>query len=393
MVIVSGLMMKNMGPENYASWQYAYTLVTIFTALTWFCGAELLTPMLFELNDEERERYVSTFLWIKVIFCAIFSLIAIVIGMNIDNRISASFLICFSVLFLLREPLMTGYSILQFERRVDLVSKISVVLLFAKFSLILLVFKIDSYVDYLAVPWVVEGLLLSGAVFYFSNIKLRKIKKIIDEEKIKKLLLDGFVVWLTIVLSIIYFKIDKILLRDVANSREYVAYAASSQLNENFLSLSTMAIQIIAPYYIYLSRGGRSIKFRLMLSIVFYGLLLLASSGLISVFSSDIGFLIFKQDLLSKYLPELIFLLPFFGVDGLINSYLFKLRNIRVMIVKSFLMFSMMIFANVVLSGFLDRVAAQVIALYVGVLFSVVFGLLVSFGWRFNNKPNFIHSE
>lgn len=386
LVIISGLMLENIGPENYASWQYAYTLVTIFTTLTWFCGAELLTPILFELNDEERDKYISTFLWIKIIFCATLSIIAIAVGLNLDNRIASSFVICSSVLFLLREPLMTGYSILQFERRVDLLSKISIVMLFVKLALIFLILKSNFYEDYLALPWVFEGVLLSGLVFYFSKIKISKMKFLIDRGKIRNLLIDGMVVWLTIVLSILYFKIDKILLKDVADPRDYVAYAASSQLNENFLSLATMAIQIIAPYYIYVSKGDRSINHRLMVSMVIYGLALLILAGLVSVLSFDIGLLIFKQGQLLIYLPKLIFLLPLFGIDGLINSYLFKLRSVRLMIIKSSLMFFMMISANIIGTIFFDRVIAQMVALYVGIFFSIIFGLAVSFNGRINNK-------
>ena len=378
MIIISGLMLKSLGSQGYADWQYAYTLVTIFTTLTWFFGAELLTPMLFELNDEDRSRYISTFLWVKIIFCVFLSIVSVFVGLNIDSKLSSRFVVCFSLLFLLREPLMTGYSVLQFERRVDFVSKTSIVVLIVKLALIYLILQTDVYVDFLALPWLVEGLLLSGTVFYFSKIKLQKINILINPEKLKKLLVDGLVVWVTIVLSILYFKVDKIFLKGVAAPDDYVSYAASSQLNENFLSLSTMIIQIVAPYYIYSSKDGRSIHFKLMLSIVFLGLVLLALAELVSVFSMNISFLIFKQDQLSFYLPKLIFLLPLFGVDGLINSYLFKLRSIKIMILKLFVMFSSMLLATIVVSVFVDRLIAQVISLYIGIGFSIIFGLIAS---------------
>jgi PST family polysaccharide transporter len=43
-IVISGLLARYFGPDDFGKWQYANTLLLVIAPLTWMCGAEILVP-------------------------------------------------------------------------------------------------------------------------------------------------------------------------------------------------------------------------------------------------------------------------------------------------------------------------------------------------------------
>ena len=372
-IAIAGILLTHLGAVDYAAWQYSFSVYGLMLSFTWFCGAELLTPRIINLSNEKRNEKINSFIQIKILA----SIFVMVGGMLFcyfqKNKFAQDFLFVLMPLILVREPLMTGFSIFQVDKKIELYSKISIFGVLLKLSLLYLLFNFEKGGGIVAVPWLIEGLVVSVLTFKIARLNFSEILKKIDVNELVQIAKAGFYIWLTIILAISYLKLDKIILKEFIEGADYVNYAASSQLNENLIALSTMMLQVILPYYIYTVKDKKHVIARMVKLSIAYGFILIVVAAFISVYSHEISKLIFKEDVLSDNLPLLIFLLPLLGVDGIANSYYYRGADQKILVIKSVLIFAGMLIINKFLMNYINPIFAQVASLYFGLILGSFF--------------------
>ena len=385
-VIISGGLSRAMSVENYAEWQYSFSLFTLITAITWFFGAEMLTPKIGE-NDEENSILVADFFIIKLFFCFFVFLFSNLYFFFLSLDFSKKYLIGLSILFLLREPLMTGFSILQFERRVQLMFIISFFCVLLRVGLLLIILKFDLPHTFYSVPWVAEGLIVGVVVFYSARIRINfsigRIAAAIDF--FKKNWIDAVFVWASLVIFVCYLKVDKIILKDVLLVKDYASYAASSQLNENISLLSVLGMQIIAPYYIYTASNKKEILSKVKKASLCYFVVLALFSLFIFMINEYLSVLIFKDVEKISILRKMVFMLPLFGLLAITNFYFYKMELYKYVIFRNIVLFFIMLSFGYSFRKFTNVIDAQILAYYASLI------IVIFFDWKVIKREDISH--
>ena len=381
LILIAGVLLRWLGDADYARWQYAMAVFSVFSALTWFLGNELVTVKLYQSG---KKRLIKNFFFIKLFICIVFSVFYLGFAFFYNDKFFFYFALFTLWIILIREPFSSLISIYQYESRYDWVLISNLIALLVRVGCIFAVIysKISSY--WIGLAWLLEGLIFVLMVYGRARFGIKfssrdcKISWLI----LKKNFLPAIKVWITVLAGVAFLKFDKISLASDLGYKEYSIYSSSSQINENALSVVALAMNVLGPYYLYKYKNKKDAIRRLYNSALSMFLLLSIFSLSVFFLQDFIGKIIFGSSQYTQYLWKLIFMAPIYGVSVVFNFFFFRQNEFGHTATKSLILLSFLCLINFLLTDYFNKIESVIISMYCSLLICLVYDVIYFLKWR-----------
>ncbi len=233
-LVTIGFLTRYLGVSGYGNFTLVFAYMSFFAVIADF-GLQL--TMVRELVDknEKVEKLYGTYLWLKIILVIFSTLLAF------------AFLLFFPYPLMLKTAILiggvavaisglTGYgtTIFQSKIRLDLVTLVDLVTKIATVFLIILFMRL-SFGFYSTISTVLIGNLIGLGVTMLLLRKTINLNFNFDKNLAKKIFLISLPIGFTSLFSLVYFKIDTIILSIIKDSREVGVYSLAYKVLENVI--------------------------------------------------------------------------------------------------------------------------------------------------------------
>jgi len=331
-VVTVGLLTRYLGASGYGNFTLVFTYMSFFAVLSDF-GLQL--TMVRELTDKSQrlEKLYSTYFWLKIVLVFSSTALAFIFLSFFPYSPALKIGIIIGGLAVSISGL-TGYgnTIFQSDIRldlvtlVDIVTKVSTVILIILFTFL----KFDFFS-------IVASVLVGNLIGLMITIVLLK-KNIhfsfnFDKSLAKKIFLISLPIGITSFFSLIYFKLDTIILSVMKNTAEVGVYSLAYKVLENVIVVWGFYMASVYPLLARFSAAGEKNKFNKLSRNSFFVAMLLAflivapvfvfAPFIINVFAGK-GF---AESVIS--LRIIIFALPLVFINNIFYYRFLIKRNMR----------------------------------------------------------------
>ncbi|MEQ6278381.1 lipopolysaccharide biosynthesis protein [Kluyvera huaxiensis] len=380
-IYANHLISRHLTIEQFGVWQYAFTFSNVLMTLSWMCGSESVVPKLTGYSLREKLSYCNVIFFTRIFVSFFATLITLVAAFTVDSEVVKYYLLITSISILVREPLMIGFAKWQSEGKLYYSGAIQIIgcgVRIATLYLIVTAYGVNEKL--LAVPWVLEGVLVGLCIYCCSIGKIPSVKSF-NYADIKQLLKRSFFIWGGVVAYAIFIKLDRILLKEYLNADIYGIYSAASQLNENTASVTLILIQVIAPLLLYKhNKWSEYNKNLIRLCTAMAGFFILLSISIMP-FSQSIFNFVFghEYEMSAKYYNMLIFLLPLYAIDNMINAANLISKSYYYYSIKWAVIFIFCISVFLTLNNTFKNLA--IINMYISLSTSLLLSVSISIYW------------
>lgn len=252
---ISGIISRQLGVDAYGDFQYALSLIIIFSSFGLLCSSEVLLPKISSANGMDIHRLIAVGFVLRFGAALVGYLILFAYACIFEKNQNIFILLSVIGLTLfLREPfaVFTIYYQSLTSSKPIVVGAVFVLIL--KILILSVAYWFDL-IDFklLSVVWIFEAAVL--AIIY-SILYFRKIKDLFYlfefcKTDITKIAREGFLYMLPLVLILLFLKADRILVRNMTSDYEAGIYMAGMQLFDAAISVATIASVALAPSLIY----------------------------------------------------------------------------------------------------------------------------------------------
>lgn len=375
LILLSGILLRGLGDEVFAKWQYAMAVFSSFYAFTWIFGNEIL---LVELYKRNKSKLIIYFFSIRLIFCFFISISFVAYSYFFGDWFLLRFSLCVFFVLLIREPFSVFSALNQYVNNYNYVLLINIVTVSIRLLVIYALFKAERIVNWIGIAWLIEALsfcvgMYLGRSCKYKNIKFNiKVLIVFFHRYFKK----SLKIWISICIGILFFKYDKIFLMDKIGSNAYSRYSASSQINENLVSVISISMNFIAPYYMYkyIEKKEGLVKLRNTLIGVF--LFLFVISLVASIFQDFFGRFVFGSPEYTEKIRLISFMLPLYGVYQVLNFYFYKNHEYNHVIKKSLILISVLVLSSNLIVCFFEPQYSILMAMYLSILSAIAYDFI-----------------
>lgn len=328
-LLISALLARNLGVENFGKFQYALAVFNTFLAATYICGAEVVVPALMGApNDRKHAILKSAFALRLLSACVAFSLLLIfAFGTSLsDTRV---LVITLGLMLFLKEPAGVVIALLQSETNNKATS---IIQLFASGAKLLAVFGLFLFglgtLSTYAIPWLIESLIVATGLYLLYRKRAPNHTESVKIGDAIALLKVGAPFWLGLIMMNVFQKMDRLLLENLSTPSELGLYSAAIQVTENINIIASILVISIAPSFIYSETSHSTVRartLRLTLAMLTVGTITALTLALCSelVISILYGNSFLEATPLLRACAGISIL---FFIDASLNTYLVKFK-------------------------------------------------------------------
>ncbi|OAD83643.1 hypothetical protein ATN89_14405 [Comamonas thiooxydans] len=381
LILIAGILLRGLGDADYSRWQYAMAVFSIFSALTWFLGNEVVTVKFYRENSSKTLKF---FFIIKLAICFILFIFYLLYSFFYGDEFFLYFSIFVCWIILIREPFSTFVSLYQYESRYEWVLIANILALLTRVGVIYIVIKFGISHRWLGIAWLLEVIVFIFMLYGKSNVRIRYVRRDLKISLLifRKNFLSAAKVWVTVVSGILFLKFDKIFLSSEIGYIDYSRYSSSSQINENALSIVALTMNVLGPYYLYKFKNKFESfrKFYMMSGFIF--IFLLIFSLVIFLLRDPVGRIVFGSEEYTGYLGLLIFMAPLYGVSVVFNFFFFRHEEFNHTAMKSLLLLAMVFLMYFSLKRVLSPINSVVLSLYGSLFICLLYDVYYFLRWR-----------
>lgn len=369
-IVTSGVLARYLGADVFGKWQYANTLLTVVSPITWVCGAEILVPAMVAAGaasspDRPRLGRIMGSAFALRMGIAVIAVLLIWTGMAVGQRrgyfdaMVCSMFAGLAVTMLFREPFGVLSSWLQARTysKPALLLSLSTALL--KAAAVYLLVRVAAEPGVFGWVWAVEsaaigiGLLLYYRAYYLADKPLDNgladrpnlpqtdprsvgIGWHIDRALLKHFASAGAVFWVGLICMYLFMKLDRLMLEHYIGFAELGRYAAAQQLNENWITLALMLAQTVAPAFVYRVSDKAQLRRNLWRLLMLTGVTMAVGAIAISFCSPFIVRLVFGPgfDTAASFLQWAAWLSVLAGLEAICNLFVLKYQAKYIVLLK-----------------------------------------------------------
>lgn len=338
--IISGLISRQLGVTEYGDFQYALSIILIFSAAGLICGAEVLLPKIVSADQKILNGLIVSGFFLRLVASIVAYLLILLYGyIFIDSKQMRFLLYILGLTVIFREPFAVVSVFFQSQTFSKPVAITSIALLFFKIFALTSIYHINKVsLAVLSGIWVLEVLISSliYGILYIKEVKKREILlycRCIDFEKIFK---EGCVYWLPLILMTIFLRVDRLLVKALTPAYDAGLYLAAMQLFDAVVSVALIISASLAPTLIYKYSDIDKIKantIRLILLMFGIGFI---STGVGYCISPYLVLKVFGSDFADAIpIAKTAFCISFLVfVDSAFNVYLIKCLGAKYALIK-----------------------------------------------------------
>ncbi|CAJ93964.1 Membrane protein involved in the export of O-antigen [Cupriavidus necator] len=253
-IAIVALIARGVGPEGFAHFQYAQSLVLIAASIGLICGAEVVVPRLVAHPSPDAQSHLIAHAFGLRALASIAGYLALLVSSVLTGQDATTVHIAaiLGISILLREPfgVVTAWMQAHTDNRPSVVFSLSA-LAFKAVLIAALYFSAVHAVHEYAWTFALEsGLLATMLAWYYARRRPR-IRISPDRGLLIRLVRDGSVFWISMILLFSARRIDQLLLKPRVPLVDLGAYAACMQVLDNFSLLATIIASAVAPLAVY----------------------------------------------------------------------------------------------------------------------------------------------
>ena len=361
-IIVSGVLARALGSQNYGDFQYLLSLVAIFSAISFFCGAEVLLPRLVENKKSEEECYILNAAFLIRITAGFFAAILFFVFYFFNNGWTVGLIFC--VVICLKEALCISIVWFQSESLNRVCAY--VFLLFNALKLLSIsalyyfeVYSISVYIFIYAFDMLVPVVVIFYLFILKSNFNINLFISDKNSHLIKIFLFQSFPFFVGVVAMIFFKKMDKILIKNVISEAEYSMYVVASQIYENFSFVGVLVLTVLGPALVYSKKNLNEVELGVSKIIKFQFLLYILICLFCYFFMSDFINIVFGREYANSisYIYLFVCLIFLVVIDESISMLYLKYKKGNIFFLKwvimviVFILFYFILFKNYFANG------------------------------------------
>lgn len=261
-IVINGLLARYFGPELFGKWQYANTLLLVMAPLTWVCGAEILVPTIIRTrhlpdNAPPNTETLGAILGSAFVLRFVVSLATLLLcwgalATKLLDPVVDAMLGGLSITLLFREPFGVISAWLQSRTYSKPALLISLSTALLKAALVYLMVRTLVAPERFGWLWAAESALIAAALLaYFVWSHGGQLGWRVVPSLFKRFVSAGTIFWLGLICMYLFLKLDRLMLERFVSYAELGRYSAAQQINENWITLSLMLAQTLAPAFIY----------------------------------------------------------------------------------------------------------------------------------------------
>ena len=335
MKMLSGLLItimiaRNLGAEKYGEFQYALSLVTVFTALSFICGAEVLVPKLTSSTTTERRKIIGSAYALRLIIsCIAYALLA-GYALLAENETTAETTLILGTIILLNEPHGVVTAWLQAKTEIRAKAILASVTSLTKLTVVGIIFfhNINSSKAY-GWTWPLESILIAIGLIFVYKRRTGDALILPDTSIMKELLREGLPFFGGLIAAYIYLRTDIILLKQYGTAHDLGAYSAATQLLTALTAFAPILVMSMAPLMVYRQEDTAIIRRNLTKMTLLVAIFAILAATLTSLLAKWIVPLLLGEEytLTIPIVRWLSFAAIFLFIESSLNVYLIKTKK------------------------------------------------------------------
>lgn len=302
-IIVSGVIARALGNQNYGEFQYLLSVVAIFSAISFFCGAEVLLPRLVENKKSDEINDILNVAFFIRLSAGFLAAVLFFIFYFLNSGWNIGLIFC--IVIFLKEALCISIVWFQSESLNRVVAYVFLFFNTLKLLIISVLYYFDVYSIFVYVCiYAFDMLMPIVIVFYLFFLKTNFNIKIFTNSKknhlVKNILFQSLPFFAGVVTMIFFKKMDKIFIKDAISETEYSMYVVASQIYENFLFVGVLVLTVLGPTLVYSKRSLNEISAGVLKIIKFQFLLYILICLFCYFFMSDFINIVFGKGYLGS---------------------------------------------------------------------------------------------
>jgi O-antigen/teichoic acid export membrane protein len=253
--IISGIISRQLGVVEYGEFQYILASVLIFSAIGLVCGSEVLVPKLVISKKDKINSLIASGFLLRFLGSLIAYLILVIYGqIFIDNGKIVYLLNLIGLTVLAREPFAVVQAYFQAKTFSAPVAATSIIILFIKILVLICAYYLKLIsLKFLSVVWIFEAIILS---LIYIKLYIREMREVgipnkWEFSKFKELFEEGVIYWFPLILMNIFWRVDRLIVKNNASATEAGIYMAAMQLYDAVVSVALIVSISLAPVFIY----------------------------------------------------------------------------------------------------------------------------------------------
>jgi len=251
---VVAMLARGLGPEGFAHFQYAQSVVLIASAFALVCGAEVVVPRLVANTSPVDQHRILAQAFVLRLGGGVLGYVLMCVYLSLTSTIPDIWhaALWLGVAILLREPFGVVTAWMQAHTNYRPGTLISLAGLAIKATLIGVLFGIGSRdVSHYAAVFALEPVVLAALLltFYLGRTSERHVAWRAAERR--ELITAGALFWVSFILMMAARRVDQLVLQPSVSATTFGAYAACMQILDNFTMLATILVAGIAPIHVY----------------------------------------------------------------------------------------------------------------------------------------------
>jgi O-antigen/teichoic acid export membrane protein len=329
---------RYLGPENFGVLSYVTAIVAIYSV---FCGLGMESILVKELSSRPNQQmlYLGTGFWL-VLAASILSFISLVLyTLFYESSVTLAKCIYISSVALLFQPLIITEYYFQSNIQANYSSIARIfALIISAFIKLFLIF-IDASLIYFLVIYAFDTCLVGislltifirkNKAFYIKNFKINKARK---------LLLQAGPMVASSLASILYMRLDQLMIKDMLTVQDVGQYSAAVKIYEAWVMVTVALTLSLIPAIVKL-RYQLIDQYQKQLTILFRFVfwLSIAMAMLFTIFGSDIMNLTFGNayDSAIGVLKIVMWTAPFAALGSVTNRYLVVENLQKIIVLKT----------------------------------------------------------
>jgi len=296
-LIVTILVVRYLGPEQFGLLSYAISFYGLFTAIS-ILGLESISIRELVKYPERRDNILGSVFLLRLVG-GIVTIILIALTLFISDEPTD---ISILILIISTSAIFQSFSVIDYYFRAEVKAKYSVYVMTASVlfisSIKILLIILEAPLIYFAIVFSVEFFAAAtGFLLVYKHNKLKIINWKFRKETAVNLLKDSWPLILSGLVIAIYTKIDQVMIKNMLDSKELGYYAAAVRLSEAWYFIPVALTNAIFPAIVNAKKVSNKFYFNRMQKL--YDILAwmaIAIAVPVSIFSKDIINIIFGNE-------------------------------------------------------------------------------------------------
>ena len=342
---------RYLGPENYGVLSYAVSFIGIFSFIASFGIDQVLYRELIKY-PEKTNQYLGTAFFIKLFFSSLAISLVIIFNYFLNK---GEFLISLSILIISFSFIFQSFNVISYFFQAQVKSKTPVIISIIVSILInigkVFVIFLNQGIIYLSLILLIESIL--NALFFI--IVFNKEKNIFDWKFdwniAKKITQDSWPFIFASAFTLIYTRIDQVMIQNMIDTKSVGIYDAAVRLTEVWYMIPNILMASLFPAMI--NSKNNEQKYFKRIKLVF--ILMLTISIVLSIgnvlFSKLIIYTLYGKEFSGSVIILSIYSFSLIGtfLGLLMNNYLLSENNKVLIFLNSFIAMALNIILNIIL--------------------------------------------